>query len=113
MSDQQLAGILYPSVAGKSEYRMPDYEYVYQESNLFPHEAVRQADALTESYRLFDRDKVSTVTSRQREDHSAYIGVPAPDLALQRPSAALQQVGPVADRVDAQAATTPTEAASG
>ena len=31
MSDQQLAGILYPSVAGKPEYRMPDYEYVYRE----------------------------------------------------------------------------------
>ena len=30
MSDQQLAGILYPSVAGKPEYRMPDYEYVYR-----------------------------------------------------------------------------------
>jgi hypothetical protein len=31
MSDQQLAGILYPSAAGKPEYRMPDYEYVYRE----------------------------------------------------------------------------------
>ena len=31
MSDHQLAGILYPSVAGKPEYRMPDYEYVYRE----------------------------------------------------------------------------------
>ena len=31
MSDQQLAGILYPSVAGKPEYKMPDYEYVYRE----------------------------------------------------------------------------------
>ncbi len=28
MSDQQLAGILYPSVAEKPEYRMPDYESV-------------------------------------------------------------------------------------
>ena len=31
MSNQQLAGILYPSVTGKPEYRMPDYEYVYRE----------------------------------------------------------------------------------
>ena len=31
MSDQQLAGILYPSAAGKPEYRMPDYEYVCRE----------------------------------------------------------------------------------
>ena len=31
MSDQRLAGILYPSAAGKPEYRMPDYEYVYRE----------------------------------------------------------------------------------
>ena len=31
MSDQQLARILYPSVAGKPVYRMPDYEYVYRE----------------------------------------------------------------------------------
>lgn len=31
MSDQQLARILYPSVAGKLVYRMPDYEYVYRE----------------------------------------------------------------------------------
>ena len=31
MSDQQLAGILYPSITGKPEYKMPDYEYVYRE----------------------------------------------------------------------------------
>ena len=31
MSNQQLAGILYPSVTGKPEYRIPDYEYVYRE----------------------------------------------------------------------------------
>ena len=30
LSDQKLAGILYPSVAGKPEYRMPDYEYVWE-----------------------------------------------------------------------------------
>ena len=31
MSDQQLARILYPSITGKPEYKMPDYEYVYRE----------------------------------------------------------------------------------
>ena len=31
MSDQQLAGILYPSITGKPKYKMPDYEYVYRE----------------------------------------------------------------------------------
>ena len=31
MSDQQLAGILYPGITGKPEYKMPDYEYVYRE----------------------------------------------------------------------------------
>ena len=56
MSDQRLAGILYPSVAGKPEYRMPDYEYVYREMqrkgvtlNLLWLEYVEKGDARPES----------------------------------------------------------------
>ena len=49
MSDQQLAGILYPSVAGKPECaHHPECSggVLWRESHLFPREAVRQGESV-------------------------------------------------------------------
>jgi len=71
--------------------------------------SISEADALIESYGLFDPEEVSVVSSREREDHTVYVGAPAPDLPLQRPSATMQTPGPLADRVEAQTPTAPAE----
>ena len=74
--------------------------------------SISEADALIESYGLFDQDEVSAVANRQREDHTVYVGAPAPDLPLQQPSAPMQTPAPVSDRVETEAARTPAETAT-
>lgn len=74
--------------------------------------SISEADALIESYGLFDQDEVSAVSNRQREDHTVFVGAPAPDLPLQRPSAPMQTQAPVSDRVETEAAETPAERAT-
>lgn len=74
--------------------------------------SITEADALIESYGLFDQDEVSAVSNRQREDHTVFVGAPAPDLPLQRPSAPMQTQAPVSDRAETEAAETPAEAAT-
>lgn len=71
--------------------------------------SIKEADALIESYGLFDPEEVSAVSNREREDHTAFVGAPAPDFALQRPSATMQQPEPLADRVETQTVADPTE----
>lgn len=74
--------------------------------------SISEADALIESYGLFDQDEVSAVSNRQREDHTVFVGAPAPDLPLQRPASPMQSSEPLADRADTQTAAAPTEAAT-
>ena len=74
--------------------------------------SIEDADALIENYGLYDPAEVSAVSSRQREDHTQYVGAGAPDSPLQQPSAPMQTPAPVSDRVETEAAETPTETAA-
>jgi len=71
--------------------------------------SVAEADAMIESYGLFDPEEVSVVSNREREDHTLYVGAPAANQPLQQPSATMQTPAPVSDRVEAQTPTAPVE----
>ena len=59
---------------------------------------INEADAIVESYGLFDSDEVSRMNERQREDHTALAGRETVSPSLQRPSGSLDTAEAVSDR---------------
>ena len=59
---------------------------------------IEEADAMVESYGLFDSNEVSRMNERQREDHTALAGQQTASAPLQRPSGSRDATEPVADR---------------
>lgn len=59
---------------------------------------INEADAIVESYGLFDSEEVSHMNERQREDHTALAGQEIPKQPLQRPEGSLDAGEPVSDR---------------
>lgn len=71
--------------------------------------SMAEADAMIESYGLYDSDEVSAVSNRQREDYSAVSAPAAQNLPLQQPSAPMQTPEPVSYRAETPPPTAPVE----
>jgi hypothetical protein len=70
---------------------------------------IKEADAIVESYGLFDSDEVSRMNERQREDHTALAGRETDSPSLQRPSGSLDAAEAVSDRPAPPPPTAATE----
>ena len=70
---------------------------------------IKEADAIVESYGLFDSDEVSRMNERQREDHTALAGRETDSPSLQRPSGSLDVAEAVSDRPAPPPPTAATE----
>lgn len=73
--------------------------------------SMAEANAMIESYGIYDPDEVSVVANRQREDHTTYTAPNMPIQQLQQASDSMQHAEPLADRLAAQSAAAPVETA--
>lgn len=73
--------------------------------------SMAEANAMIESYGIYDPDEVRVVANRQREDHTTYIPPNMPNQRLQQVSDSMQHAEPIEDRLAAQPSAAPVETA--